>query len=232
MKTIFTLLLATTITSAAFAYDEGKITITLASNKNMSVYVDGRQYNNDENTIVLNDVRSGNHTIKIYQKKKKNNRRDDDRNLRNADLLYSTTVYVKPSYHVDIMVNRFGKALVDERAINSRDRWDDDWQNNNNEDYNRALSDYDFNLLIQRMKNSWFNKDKVNIAKDALARDYFNTSQVRQLLQLVSFEGDKLELAKLAYRNTVDQRSYYSLYDVFSFQSSKDELDKYIRDYR
>ena len=72
----------------------------------------------------------------------------------------------------------------------------------------------------------------MNTAKDGLSRNYFTTSQVRQVLQLFSSENDKLELAKLAYRNTIDQRYFYQLYDVFSFQSTKDELDRYIKDYR
>ncbi len=234
MKTIFTLLLAT-ISTAAFAYDEGRITITLASNKNYVVYVDGRQQFDEDNMIILNDVRSGNHTIKVYQRKKNNrnnNRRNDDRDFRNNDLVYSTTVYVKPSYHVDIMINRFGKALVDEQAL-TRNRWeDDDWRNDNNNGYNRTMSEYDFNQLVQSIKNSWFSSDKMRTARNAFERNYFNTIQVRQVLVLFSSDSDKLELAKLAYRNTVDQRSYYQLYDVFSFQSSKDELDRYIKDFR
>jgi hypothetical protein len=233
MKTILTLLL-TTISTAAFAYDEGKITITLASNKNYVVYVNGRQQFDQDNMIVLNDVRSGNHTIKVYQRRKNNrnsSRRNDDRDFRNNDLVYSTTVYVKPSYHVDVMINRFGKALVDEQQI-TRNRWEDDWQNDNNGGYNRVMSDNDFNQLTKSIREAWFSSDKMRTARNAFERNAFNTSQVRQVLTLFSSDSDKLELAKLVYRNTVDQRAYYQLYDVFSFQSSKDELDKYIRDFR
>ena len=72
MKTIFTLLLVTVFTTA-FAYDEGKLTITVASQKNIKVYVDGRIYESDENNFVLNNIQPGNHTIKIYKKARKNN---------------------------------------------------------------------------------------------------------------------------------------------------------------
>jgi hypothetical protein len=51
-------------------------------------------------------------------------------------------------------------------------------------------------------------------------------------LQIFSSDNDKLELAKLAYRQTVDSRNYYTLYDVFSFQNGRDELDRYIKDNR
>jgi hypothetical protein len=240
MKTVFTLLLATIISTAAFAADEGRLSITVAVQKDAVVYVDGRTYQPDDNSIVIDNIRSGNHSIKVYRKaNNRNNGRNNNRNQR-EELLYSSTVYVRPSYHVDIVVNRFGKALVDEKAINSRDDdWDrdDNWgrdrDRDNNNSYNRAMSEYDFNALHQKIKGAWFGSSKMNMAKDAFSRNnYFSTAQVRQILQLFNSESDKLELAKLAYRQTVDQRSFFQLYDVFSFQSSKDELDRYIRDFR
>lgn len=238
MKTVFTLLFATIISSAAFAADEGRLSITVAVQRDAVVYVDGRSYQPDDNAIVIDNIRSGNHSIKVYRKtnNRNGNGRNNNRNNQREELLYSSTVYVRPSYHVDIMVNRFGKALVDERVLNNRDDdWgrDDNWgRDRDNDNYNRAMSDYDFNALHQKIKSAWFGSSKATIAKDAFARSYFSTTQVRQILQLFNSESDKLELAKLAYRNTVDQRSYFQLYDVFSFQSSKDELDRYIKDFR
>src|SRR5215216_7301619 len=130
MKIIFTLLFATVFTSA-FAYDEGKLTITVASNKNIQVYVDGRAYQDNDNSFVLNNIQSGNHTIKIYRTTNNNNGRgrNNRNNDRRNDLIYSSTVYVRPAYHVDVMINRFGKAMVDERAIADKNgNWnDEDW---------------------------------------------------------------------------------------------------------
>jgi hypothetical protein len=38
-----------------------------------------------------------------------------------------------------------------------------------------------------------------------------------------------LNLAKLAFDNIVDQQNFRQLYDLFDSQSSKDELDNYIK---
>src|SRR3982751_2914464 len=122
MKTIFTLLLAT-ISTSVFAYDGGKLTISVASQKNVQVYVDGRAYQENDNTYVLNNVQPGNHTVKVYRTSNNNNngygKNRNVRNDRKNDLVYSSTVYIRPSYHVDIMINRFGKAMVDERVISN-----------------------------------------------------------------------------------------------------------------
>jgi len=236
MKTIFTLLLVTVFTSA-FAYDEGKLTITVASQKNLQVYVDGRIYQANDNSFVLSNIQPGNHTIKIYKKGKKNNN-GNNRNSRNDnnrnDLIYSSTVYVKPSTHVDVMINRFGKAMVDEKLLSDRNgNWgDDDWNdggyNNGNQGY-KAMSDYDFNQLVQKIRNQWFGK--MTTAKDGLSDNYLNIYQVKQILQLFSSESDKLELAKLSYKNLVDRQNFKQLYELFSYQSQT-ELDRYVRDFR
>ena len=239
MKTIFTLLLVTVFTTA-FAYDEGKLTITVASQKNIKVYVDGRIYESDENNFVLNNIQPGNHTIKIYKKARKNNNNRNSKNDRNDnnrnDLIYSSTVYVKPSTHVDVMINRFGKAMVDEKVLSNRNNdWgEDDWNNdggynNGNQGYNKAMSEYDFNQLVQKIRNQWFGK--MTTAKDGVNNNYLNIYQVKQILQLFSSESDKLELAKLSYKNLVDRQNFRQIYELFSYQSQT-ELDRYVREYR
>lgn len=235
MKTIFTLLLATIFSTAAFAYDEGKLTVTFTAQTNVQVVIDGRTYQQQNNFIVINNIPAGQHNIRIYKARR------GGRAGRN-ELLYSANVYVKPMYHVDVMVNRFGKALVDEQAI--RSRWEDnDWYGNgnpggygggygNNQGYNQPVSESEFDQVLQRIKSQWFGSAKMNTAKEELARRHFTTLQVRQVLQLFASESDKLELARLSYRTVVDNRNFYQLYDVFSFQSSKEELDRYTREFR
>jgi hypothetical protein len=239
MKTIFTLLFATSVASSALAYDEGRLTVTFASKSGVQVVIDNRSYTGDDNTVILNNIRPGQHTIQIY--KATRNRSGRFANSR-ADLLYSSTIYVKPSYDVDVMINRFGKALVDEQAISSRSRWDDrggyrpngNYENDGygNEAYKQAMPESEFGSLLQRIHSQWFSSAKMTAAKDAAGRSYFSTQQVRRLISIFSSDSDKLELAKAAYRNTIDQRSYYQLYDLFQFQSSRDELARYTSEYR
>lgn len=232
MKTFLTLLLATFLSTTAFAYGEGRLTITLANTRSIQVVIDGRTYQpNGNNTVVLDNLRPGNHTIRVYENRRgsSNNRRSDC----DGDLVYSSTINVKSFQHVDIMINRFGKALVDERDLRTvNDRWDDYYDDGRDDRYNRPMNDQEFNRLVENIKSKWFSTQKIQAAKDAVQHEYFRTDQVRQLLVLFSTDNDKLELAKLAYDRTVDKRSFYTLYDVFSFQSSRDELDRYIKQRR
>jgi hypothetical protein len=58
--------------------------------------------------------------------------------------------------------------------------------------------------------------------------NYFTVQQTRQLIQLVSAESNRLELAKSAYNNVTDPANFTQLYDIFTSQASKDELSAYI----
>ena len=232
MKAIFTLLLAT-VFGSAFARNEGKLTISVVSNKKFQVYVDGRQYHDRDGLYVLNHIQPGNHNIQVYRQSGNNN--NGNGNSRNRDrrgeLLYSSTIYVRPSYHVDVMINRFGKALVDERSLAGRNgRWEeDDWDNDEYNGNRQAISDYDFSQLLQRIRSQWFGR--LGNAKDAISQNYFYTSQTRQILELFTSENEKLELVKLSYAKLVDRQNFRQLYDLFSY-SYQAELDRYVRDHR
>jgi len=58
--------------------------------------------------------------------------------------------------------------------------------------------------------------------------NYFTVAQAKQLIQLVSSESNRLELAKSSYNNIVDPVNFSQLYDIFSSQSSKNELAAYV----
>jgi len=242
MKTIFTLLLASVFTTSAFAYDEGRISISIPAGKATEVYIDDRPYKLTDNSILIDNVQTGNHSIKVYSRppynsagnKGRGNRGNSRNNQNNqANLVYSSTVYVRPSYHVDVVINRFGKALVDERALDNRnDGWNNDndgWNDGGYGNGNRAISDQDFNQLIQKVKNQWLGK--LGAARDAINANYFQTYQVRQLIQLFNAESEKLELAKLSYSKIVDRQNFRQLYDLLS-RSSQTELDRYTQQTR
>jgi len=98
-----------------------------------------------------------------------------------------------------------------------------------NNRYQQAMSDYDFNQFVQRVRSQWIGK--LSTARDGLNSNYFNTYQVRQVLQLFSSENDRLDLARLAYKNVVDQQNFRQLYDLFSYQGQS-ELDRAISNNR
>jgi len=60
----------------------------------------------------------------------------------------------------------------------------------------------------------------------------FTTLQAKELIEFVTDENNRMELAKASYSTITDPDNFRQIYDVFRNQSSKDEMDKFIRNYQ
>ena len=129
-----------------------------------------------------------------------------------------------------------------DRNLNERDsRWGDRDNRNGGRDNNggyqndgnfsRAMSDYEFDRVLDNISKERFENNMLRSATQIINSNYFTSQQVKELLQLFGFENNKLDLAKLAYDKTVDQRNFSIINDVFSYSSSRDELARYIRNH-
>jgi hypothetical protein len=96
---------------------------------------------------------------------------------------------------------------------------------------NVAMSDADFNSLYRDVQNRFGLNAKVNALTSIFNNSsyYFTVAQAKQLIQLVSSESNRLELAKSSYNNIVDTYNFSQLYDVLSSQASRNELEAYVR---
>ena len=250
-----------TLTSFADHHD-GRITITDFSRKQILIEVDGKRYNKTEREMVIDDLRPGYHQVQVFTIDRRHSDwgRIFGRGDR-KELLYNASVLIKPRLNVCITVNRFGQVDVDERRIKgSKDR-DDDWGKQQDRDYDRDRKhdrddNYDrdnryddgrrdnqyenargmdarsFEMLKTALARESFERSRLEIAKQTIDRNTFTAVQVKEMALLFAFESNKLELAKYAYRCTADKNNYFQVYNVFSFNSSKDELAEYIRRYR
>jgi hypothetical protein len=98
--------------------------------------------------------------------------------------------------------------------------------------YNNVMSDRDFNRLLQSINTEWLESNKLKSVTQVLSTNMVTTLQVKQLMRLFSFENNKVEVAKKAYLNTVDKNNFFAVNEEFSFNSSRDELARFIRSCR
>ncbi|MBK8339945.1 MAG: DUF4476 domain-containing protein [Flavobacteriales bacterium] len=75
-----------------------------------------------------------------------------------------------------------------------------------------------------------FEDTKMSVAKQVVSDRCFTVDQVKGVMQLFSFEESKLDFAKFAYDHTYDLSNYYKLNDAFTFESSVDDLNTFLRD--
>lgn len=93
-----------------------------------------------------------------------------------------------------------------------------------------AMSNSNFNSLYQTIRNQSTVSAQVASMNNAFntTGNYFTSSQVVQLLQLVSSETNRLQLAKASYRTVVDPVNFTAVSNLLYSQSSRDELSAYI----
>lgn len=87
----------------------------------------------------------------------------------------------------------------------------------------------DLNTYIKSIEKEMSSDNKLMVAKQTIrAGKCFKVSQLKQMVELMSFESAKLELAKYAYDFCTEKPNYFQMNDAFSFSSSKAELNNYI----
>ncbi|MEI6488581.1 MAG: DUF4476 domain-containing protein [Bacteroidota bacterium] len=85
----------------------------------------------------------------------------------------------------------------------------------------------EFESAKQSISSKSFEESKLTIAKQIIGSNCMLCSQIKEMMNLFSFEASKLDLAKFAWKYSLDRGNYYKLNDAFTFESSIDELSKY-----
>jgi hypothetical protein len=93
---------------------------------------------------------------------------------------------------------------------------------------NYAIDEPSFCIFKNVIKNAWFDSDKQKLICDFLSKNYVNSNQVGQLLNMIDFESTRLRIAKDAYSKVVDKNNYYTIFNQFDFESSKRELSDFM----
>ncbi len=91
-----------------------------------------------------------------------------------------------------------------------------------------GMADYEFDQLVHTIDNLSFESSRMQVVKQAISANIVSAHQVEQLVRMMTFESSKLELAKFAYRNTVDKQNYFIINDAFTFESSIIDLNNFI----
>lgn len=95
-----------------------------------------------------------------------------------------------------------------------------------------GMSQADFDALKASIAGKPFEETKYLVAAQALQSNKVTARQVKELMDLMSFESTKLALAKYAYGKAIDRQNYYLVNDAFSFSGSTTELAQYINNYQ
>lgn len=92
-----------------------------------------------------------------------------------------------------------------------------------------AISNDVFKTELNKITAHDFDEAKKEATEKLLLGKCFTAEQVKKILQQLSFEEDKLELAKKAFPQVIDKQNFGIISGVFEFDSAKQELNKFIQ---
>lgn len=96
---------------------------------------------------------------------------------------------------------------------------------------NCSVSDSEYQMIINSLKNEKFNTNKVNSAKQLIQTNKcFTAIQIKGIVELFNYENSKLEIAKYGYDYAINKSEYYvQVSEALGFESSKQKLLDYIK---
>jgi len=93
----------------------------------------------------------------------------------------------------------------------------------------RAMHPSSHAELINTIASTPFDNSKLSIAKSAISNNSVTSSQVREVMHQMTFDRNKLDIAKFAFAHCVDPHNYFLLANEFTFDNYSRELMRYIQ---
>ena len=225
MITLFTTLLSLTLSAQTVT-----VTFQGAANRNRSyqIVIDGVSYysansvsTNGRQVTTIPNLSVGSHTLEVYNSTNKNSVYNDGTTAKPSTRpAYSKTFQLRQGYDMNITIRANGQVSFTEKRA----------QNTLTASTGTPMSATAFTSLVQNISARRYQSDRLTLVRNALSAsaNYFTTTQVRQLLTLITSESRRLELAKLSYSRVTDPANFSTLYDVLQSEASRDALDNYV----
>lgn len=90
-------------------------------------------------------------------------------------------------------------------------------------------SDKDFKALIASIESEHFDDGKLEKAKSFYQDLYLTSDQAKTVMKNFTWDDAKLNFSKYVYARITDKQNFYRVYDLFSFSSSKKDLQDYVK---
>ncbi|MDN3692842.1 DUF4476 domain-containing protein [Chryseobacterium tructae] len=170
------------------------------------------------------DLQSGRMPISIYE---------------NGFLIYRSSLMLRNNSRMVLdFFTHEGLYLLDSYPVQGQygfNDWNDLWNNpygNQSGNWNKQGNIMDnttfrqFYEMLQR--NEKFDDGKVAMINQQMRNSMFTAIQIRDLVKSLSFDKNKIAMAKSMYRNCVDKNKYFVVYDALDFENSKREVMDFI----
>lgn len=159
----------------------------------------------------------------------------------NGFLVYRTTLNVRNNSRMvlDFFTNK-GLYLLDSYPLqngyygfnNCNDLWNNPYGNlgnNGNVNYPNVMDHQTFQQFMSAMKkDAWFDDKKIAFINQQGRHAIFTSEQISILVKDLSFDKNKIALAKSLFSKCADKQKYFIVGDALDFDSNRRDLIEYI----
>lgn len=239
MKTLFTLLV-TFLMGFLNAY-AGELFVRVQANGNFVARVYNQSQENGSQVYKFFDLPGGNAQLTIQ-------------NTYNNILLFSGWIPITNDERVVAEINQYGNLTIIQRSriyvmnwyttqvAGSNGGWgngswggnqNDNWNAPNNGSWqgNQGMNNSNLNQFLTMLENEGMDSNRLTMAKNYCKSQGVSVNQLRQMMNKLTFDSNRLDLAKSAYSNCLDPGNYVLLKDAFTMTSNYNDLMKYVGGY-
>lgn len=215
-----------------YNYGNSEVFVRIPENGYFTIEIGDQVISNSTGKFRFFDLRAGVIPISIY-----------DENF----LIYRTRLVVRNNTRTVLdFFSDYGLYLLGNFPQNNQsygvNEWDDLWNNpygnqlgdwngsqNNSGVYSNVMNNQEFSQFLTAVKrDAQYDDSKIGMIMNATKHTSFKAVQIYELINVLSFEKGKLQLAKQLYAQCIDKQNFYQVYEAFSFESSKRELNEFI----
>jgi len=91
-----------------------------------------------------------------------------------------------------------------------------------------AMSNSEFQSLLNNVKNESFADDQTSVVRIATKNKYFSISQLITLLDVFSFSDDKINIVRIVFPVIIDKDNAHNLLGAFTYSDDKDRVEQII----
>lgn len=175
--------------------------IYIESNTPVEVYMNQQKVCNPVQSCMITNLARGNYFIEVFEASSQSMNGK-------PNLLYRETIYYT------------GRGV--EEIIVESDNQDEFFG------YRQAMDKETFDRFLKSFKDATFDSDKEAVLNMVLPNALFLTTQVEKIVNLYTFDSEKVKAIKKLYPNIIDKERAFVLLDLLDFSSSKDDISRFM----
>ena len=91
------------------------------------------------------------------------------------------------------------------------------------------MNEQSFAALVAAVNNEGFAENKLNVVREAAARNFFHTGQVKALIDQMAFSETKLKTLEACSPRIVDRENAFTLFEAFTFSADKQRAKEILK---